>query len=78
MRSEKTNINGIECKISQYADDTTLFLDGSEKSLQASLDALDSFSKISRLKINNTKTEAMWIGKVHQGTTHLPSFHIEN
>ena len=68
------NINGTECNISQYADDTTLFLDGSEKSLQASLDILDCFSKISGLKINNTKTEAMWIGSSRNNTviTLLP------
>ena len=30
-----------ECKISQYADDTTLILDGSEKSMQQSFSLLD-------------------------------------
>ena len=55
-------INGVECKISQYADDTTLFLDGSKTSLQASLDSLDHFSIVSGLKVNSTKTDVLWIG----------------
>ena len=51
-----------ECKISQYADDTTLILDGSEKSMQQSFSLLDSFTSISGLRINYEKTEALWIG----------------
>ena len=51
-----------ECKISQYADDTTLILDGSEKSMQKSFSLLDSFASISGLRINYEKTEALWIG----------------
>ena len=51
-----------EIKISQYADDTTLILDGSEKSLSEALRVLDGFSKISGLRLNKKKTEALWIG----------------
>ena len=51
-----------ECKISQYADDTTLFLDGRKTTFQACLETLDRFSKISGLKISNSKTEILWIG----------------
>ena len=39
-----------ECKISQYANDTTLILDGSEKSMQKSFSLLDSFASISGLR----------------------------
>ena len=46
-----------ECKISQYADDTTLILDGSEKSMQLSFSLLDTFASISGLRINYEKTE---------------------
>ena len=53
-----------ECKISQYADDTTLILDGSEKSMQQSFSLLDSFTSISGLRINYEKTEALWIGSM--------------
>ena len=51
-----------ESKISQYADDTTLILDGSESSFSRSLSILDSFALISGLKVNYEKTEALWIG----------------
>ena len=51
-----------EIKLSQYADDTTLILDGSEESLQESLQIIDYFGNISGLRLNNKKTEALWIG----------------
>ena len=55
-------VDGTECKICQYADDTTLFLDGSEASLQASLNALERFSNLSVLKMNSKKNpEALWL-----------------
>ena len=62
-----TNVKGIsvnneEIKISQYADDTTLILDGSRESLLSSLKMLDDFSKVSGLRLNDKKTEALWIG----------------
>ena len=61
------NIKGImvsqnEVKISQYADDTSLILDGSRESLISALQVLENFSKVSGLKLNNKKTEALWIG----------------
>ena len=51
-----------EIKLSQYADDTTLILDGTKSALESSLDVIGKFSKISGLKLNNKKTEALWIG----------------
>ena len=50
-----------EVKISQYADDTTLILDGSRESLVAALQTLEDFSKIPGLRLNDSKTEALWI-----------------
>ena len=55
-------VNQKEIKISQYADDTTLTLDGSKKSLEASLNVLDKFGDVSGLRLNDKKTEALWIG----------------
>jgi len=55
-------VNNKEIKLSQYADDTTLTLDGSKKSLIASLKMLDDFYEMSGLRLNDTKTEAFWIG----------------
>ena len=56
------NIANVECKLSQYADDTTKTLDGSELSLSRTLLSLDNLANSSRLKINYEKTEALWIG----------------
>ena len=55
-------VNNKEIKLSQYADDTALTLDGSKKSLIASLEMLDDFYEVSGLRLNDTKTEAFWIG----------------
>ena len=55
-------INNKEYKISQYADDTQLLLDGSEKSLRNTLEMLYTFYNMSGLKINIEKTKAIWIG----------------
>ena len=57
-------ISETECKISQYADDTTLILDGTDISAKHSLGLLDSFAEISGLKVNYEKTEALWIGSL--------------
>ena len=56
------NINRKTFLLSQYADDTQIFLDGTEKSLQETLSVLDNFYIISGLKINIEKTKAIWIG----------------
>ena len=49
-------------KISQYADDTQILLDGTERSLRESLQILSKFYKLSGLKINEDNTRAIWIG----------------
>ena len=49
-------------KLSQYADDTTLILDGSIEFLEESLRLLDLFGEVSGLRLNCGKTEALWIG----------------
>ena len=56
------SLGNDEVKISQYTNDTTLILDGSEKSLTSAIQILDDFGKISGLKLNDSKTEALWIG----------------
>jgi len=37
-------VGGTECKLSQYADDTILILDGTQKSLEHSFAVLEKFS----------------------------------
>ena len=53
---------GIEIKISQYADDTTMILDGSKKSFTSALLDLELFGEISGLRLNSKKTEILRIG----------------
>ena len=56
-------VDDTEFLISQYADDTSLILDGSSVSLDASLRTLQFFAEISGLHINIEKTKVIWIGK---------------
>ena len=60
IRSRKiTGVNlvgGIEVRISQYADDTVLFLDSTPDSARCSLQELQTFSEMSGLKLNVEKT----------------------
>ena len=55
-------INDKEHVISQFADDTTLILDGSRKSLISALETLEYYAQISGLRINNSKTKIIWLG----------------
>ena len=55
-------VKDTEIKLSQYADDTTLILDGSEKTLSEAMKILERFEKVSGLRLNSKKTEALWIG----------------
>lgn len=48
--------------LSQYADDTLIILDGSERSLREAIRELNNFYQISGLKINISKTQLVWIG----------------
>ena len=61
------NIKGIalrdkEYLISQYADDTSLTLDGTEKSLKTSLRVLKFYAEASGLHVNMEKTKVIWFG----------------
>ena len=55
-------IDGNEFKLTQFADDTTLILDGTEHSLQTALNTLEIFGNLSGLKMNKEKTKVIWIG----------------
>ena len=50
-------VDGHEIKISIYADDTTLIIDGSRSSFQNSLQILELFSAILVLRLNYKKKE---------------------
>ena len=55
------NLNGYQVKIMQMADDTTIFVKD-HVSLHRVLFILHLFFKSSGLKINKTKTDAMYLG----------------
>ena len=50
-------IDGEEYKISQYADDTSIILDGSPTTMDRIIRVHDYFAMISGLKINILKTK---------------------
>ena len=54
-------VKGKEIKFTQYADDTTFVKDGF--SLGRLIELLDKFEEYSGLKINPTKSKAIWLGK---------------
>ena len=65
IRSNKNikgiKINNTEIKLSQYADDTSAYLDGSQTSLEETLNELDIFDK----------TQVVWIGSKNIAHTQL-------
>ena len=59
---EGIKINGYNYLISQFADDTSLAIIGSELNLQKCFKVLNTFEEVSGLKVNVSKTEAMGLG----------------
>ena len=55
-------VGAYSFKMTQFAGDTTLLLDGSQKSLQTALNILELFGSLSGLKMNTEKTKMVWIG----------------
>ena len=55
---------------SQYADDTTLFLDGELKSLNYTVKILKWYEKVSGLAINKDKTKVVKIGALRDRSIH--------
>ena len=64
------NVETKEIKITQYADDTTVFVKD-EESVEQLLRLLDEFKSLSGLEINTSKTDAMWLG-CWRDKTHTP------
>ena len=52
----------IYFRINEMALRAPLILDGTEESVRASLLLIEAFGNISGLRLNNEKTEALWIG----------------
>ena len=57
-------IDGLEIRLGQYADDTQIFLDGSEEALDLTLKVLEEFRLLPGFKIIMGKTKAVWIGSM--------------
>ena len=53
---------GVEYKIAQFADDTSLFLDGSKSSFEYCVQTILEYAKFSGLAMNFDKTKAVWFG----------------
>ena len=66
-----TNIKGLtisdsEIKLSAYADDLTVILDGSDSSLRNAVSVFTEFSVCTGLRLNTNKTTCMWIGSARR------------
>ena len=76
MLRKEESVKGIHINnklflLSQYADDTQIFLDGSESALRSTLNILHKFYEMSGLKINEEKTKALWIGSMSRSDLKL-------
>ena len=63
-----------EIKLSQYADDTCVFLKN-EKQIPKVLQVIQNFSKLAGPKLNQNKTEGLWLGR---DTTRQEGCNIQN
>ena len=68
MITQNKEIKGLvianhNIKLCQFADDTTLILNGSEQFLQGAVNTIEIFGSFSKLKMNTTKTKIVWIGR---------------
>lgn len=85
LRTSK-KIKGIEIKldnkthhlkISQLADDTTLFLK-SKNEIKEALNIIEIFGSFSGLKLNRNKTEGIWIGKLKNSRDKVDDINFTN
>ena len=54
-----------------YADDCSIFLQPTDENLRNTVETLNSFFKLSGLKISVSKTKAIWFGKGHSNSLNL-------
>ena len=62
IRGDNEIKGNVECKLSQYADDTTIILDGSQASLERSFALLDSFGQCNCLACGLTVKKPKFSG----------------
>ena len=81
-RRQNNKISGIKIgnngfKLSQFADDNTVILDGSDQSLKEAINEIHKFGNISGLKINMSKTQLTWIrAKMFSTDTLCPELNL--
>lgn len=63
---------GQEIKISQLADNTSFFLDGSQNSFEYCVQTVFEYVKYSGLAMNFDKTKVVWLGCEHPPDTVYP------
>ena len=64
-------VGTVTIKLAQFADDTTILLDGSLNSLQATLNVLEIFGTLTGLKVNCEKTKLIWLGSEKNSSEKL-------
>ena len=83
MIRKNDTIRGIdigqrELKISQYADDTTLFMDGSKESFEYCVHTILEYAKFSGLNMNFDKTQVICLGSLRNKQIHyMPNIPIQ-
>ena len=76
MIKENKNIKGTtignrEHLVSQYADDTSITLNGAEQSLKETLLVLKFYARASGLHISIEKTKVVWFGSMKGSNTEF-------
>ena len=83
MIRQNKHIKGIfigesEYKISQYADDTEITLEGDKNSFEETVKTINTFGKASGLFLNAGKTSAIWLGnKRNSLVKYMPHLQME-
>ena len=71
-------IDKTEFKLSQYADDTEILLEGDENSFKETIITMEKFGKISGLVLNVEKSSAIWLGnKKNSRTVYMPHLQMD-
>ena len=83
MIRQNKNIKGIligetEYKISQYADDIEIMLEGDKNSFEETVKIINTFGNKSGLFLNAGKTSTIWLGnKRNSPIKYMPNFHMD-
>ena len=83
MIRQNKNITSIfigetEHKISQYADDTEIMLEGDKNSFEETIQTINTFGNKSGLFLNAGKTSAIWLGNGRNSPIrYMPHLHME-